>query len=341
MKLVIYDPSWPIYEPVLRSRLGGDWIIRCGANDLAWLQAELPDSDAMLGITLPPEALPFAKRLKLFLFPGAGVPEADSSSLPEGCVLSNVFEHEIPVAEYVLMTILMHVTGIVHTAQRFRLGDWDGNGRVGGKPHREAYGHKLGLLGYGHIGQTVAKRALAFGMEVQAVRKNPKQPVEEDVTILTGSSALDRLLETSDFLVIACPLKEDTRGLIGEQQLRRMKKDAVLINVARAEIVDEATLYRALSEKWFAAAVLDTWYQYPAHSGERIWGSRFPFHQLENVLMTPHFSAWTQPMIERRADRMADNLKRLAQGRPLERIVMMGSWRENAGPNPLPSPVPI
>jgi len=103
------------------------------------------------------------------------------------------------------------------------------------------------------------------------------------------------------------------RGILGERELRMMKPTAVLINVARAEIVDEDALYRALAEKRIAGGVLDVWYRYPTDAGRTLPAQR-PFHELANVLMTPHVSGWTEGMLEARAKLITENIQRTARG---------------------------
>jgi len=94
-----------------------------------------------------------------------------------------------------------------------------------------------------------------------------------------------------------------------------MKRSAVLINVARAEIVDEDALYRALAATTIAGAALDVWYRYPTAAGATFPGNR-PFHELPNVLMTPHVSGWTEGMLEARAALIAENVARATRGEP-------------------------
>ena len=94
-----------------------------------------------------------------------------------------------------------------------------------------------------------------------------------------------------------------------------MKPNAVLVNVARAEIVDEDALYQALRDQRIAAAALDVWYQYP-RSAEPTFPGRRPFHELPNVMMTPHVSGWTEGMLEARATLIAENIGRTARGEP-------------------------
>jgi phosphoglycerate dehydrogenase-like enzyme len=329
-RLVIFDDNASLYEQMLRDALETDWDIERGPSSTDWLAEHIGDAEAAIGLKLPPELRMRAKQLRVLLFPGAGVIHQDPMELPEGCIHANVYEHETPIAEYVFLALLQLGTGIVETATAFREGEWLGNGRVGGTPHRELFGATLGLIGFGHIGQEVAKRAKAFGLSVQAIRNHPetRSGTTDNVRILGGPEALDRLLETSDFVVIACPLTPQTHMLMDRERLRHMRKNAILVNVSRAEIIEERALFEALQEQWFAAAALDVWYRYPVWAGERLHGSQYPFHELPNAFITPHSSAWTRPMIERRARKMAVNLDHFARGEPLERVVLTGSWRD-------------
>ena len=171
-------------------------------------------------------------------------------------------------------------------------------------------GRTLGILGYGRIGQCLARRARAFDMEICAIRRDVRRSAEDELTLLGGLEILDEVLRRSDYLVIALPASPETRGLIGREQLRAMKPSAVLVNVSRAEIVDEEALYRALAERTIAAAGLDVWYRYPTLP------ARQPFHDLPNVLMTPHVSGWTEGMLRARATLIAENIHRTARGEP-------------------------
>src|SRR5262249_1986233 len=143
---------------------------------------------------------------------------------------------------------------------------------------------------------------------------------------LNGPEYLCQLFARNDFVVIACPLNNETRGWVGYRELAYLQQHALLINVARAEIIQEAALYQALEKRQFSAA-LDAWNNYPMTPSERSPASSFPLQKLPNVLATPHLSAWTRAMVERRMRRIAENLDHLARGERLERVVMTGTWR--------------
>jgi phosphoglycerate dehydrogenase-like enzyme len=180
-------------------------------------------------------------------------------------------------------------------------------------PWPELAGKTLGILGYGRIGQCVARRARAFDMDVWAVRREPGRSAGDELTFLGGPEALDSLLHAADYLVVSLPLTGATRGLLTETRLRLMKPTAIVVNVGRAEIFDEDALYRALAGGTIGGAALDVWYRYPTDPGATL-PARQPFHTLPNVLMTPHVSGWTEGMLTARSRLIAENVGRVARG---------------------------
>ena len=187
--------------------------------------------------------------------------------------------------------------------------------------HDEAYGKTVAIVGFGHIGQEIARRARAFGMHVIAVTRSGKQGPAELAHEYVAVSALDEALPRTQSLVICCPLDDSTRGLIGARQLGLLPAGALLVNVARAEVVDEQALYEALSQQRLGRAVLDVWYQYPKKSQSPVPPSRWPLHELANVRATPHISAITPALLDRRYGFMARNIERLQQGQALDNVI--------------------
>jgi phosphoglycerate dehydrogenase-like enzyme len=161
-------------------------------------------------------------------------------------------------------------------------------------------------------------------MAIWATRRDTTQPVSCVADFLGGPDALDEVLRRADYLVVTSPLTPATRGVLGERELALMKPTAVLVNVARAEIVDEEALYQALRRSAIAGAILDVWYRYPT-GPEATRPARLPFHELENVLMTPHVSGWTDGMLEARADVIAENIRRVGRGEPPLNLVSTGT----------------
>src|SRR5207302_2893343 len=156
----------------------------------------------------------------------------------------------------------------------------------------------------GRSGQALGGRARAFDMDVCAIRRDVRSSAADGLSLLGGPDALDEVMRRADYLAVTLSLNDQTRGLIGARELALMKPTARLINVARAEILDEDALYRALADGRLAGAALDVWYRYPKQPGPTL-PARRPFHELDNVLMTPHVSGWTQAMLEARATLIA------------------------------------
>ena len=132
-----------------------------------------------------------------------------------------------------------------------------------------------------------------------------------------GSLRLHEFLAKCDYVVIAAALAPGTERLIGARQFAAMKPSAVLVNVGRGQICDEDALWAALKEKRIRGATLDVWYAYPRHDDMNVAPSKHPFHELDNVWMTPHIAAWTTGMVDRRWSEIARNLDSLARGEPL------------------------
>jgi len=204
------------------------------------------------------------------------------------------------------------------TDAALRRGDWQSHWAVSTAPPPlwpELAGRTIGILGFGRIGQNIARRARAFEKQVCAIRRDVGQSMEDDLALLGGPKILDRVLERSDYVVVSMPASPQTVGWIGEPQLRRMKPSAYLINVARGEIVDEDALYHALARRTIAGAALDVWYRYPREPGATAPATR-PFQELPNVLMTPHVSGYTDGTLDARAKLIAENIARIAREEP-------------------------
>ncbi|MEK7363816.1 MAG: 2-hydroxyacid dehydrogenase [candidate division NC10 bacterium] len=275
----------------------------------------LPEVDVLVTFVFTREMAAAARRLKLIQVPGAGLDRIDLAAVPSGSRVANVYGHDNGIAEYVLGVMLALGRGFCRMDAAMREGRWEGSWVVSAPPRLELAGKTLGLLGYGRIGGRLSQFAQALGMEVWALRRGAWTTEPAGPAFRGGPDDLDKVLERADYLVIALPLTPETRGLLGARQLWLMKPTAFLINVARAEIVDEAALYEALREGTIAGAALDVWYQYPKGSGPA-YPSRFDFHRIPNVLMTPHVSAWTEETQEGRAKLMAGNIDRVARGEP-------------------------
>lgn len=317
MKIVLNGPVAHAGTAILRQRFGAAAeVVEVDHRALddqaiaAFAEAEILVSVDFDG-SLPP-----MPKLRLVHIPAAGLDAVDLAAVPQGCRVCNVFEHEIGISEYVMAAMLYFTIGLVGKSERFKSGSWADSPRVGAPFRPELAGKTIGSIGYGHIGRAIARRAKAFGMRTMALART-RRDLDPPPDWLGVPAELPALLEAADFVVIACPLNDATRGLIGRSEFAHMKPEAVLINVARGPIVDEDALYEALAKRLIRGAVIDTWYRYPEPGNAQVRPSRHPFHHLDNVVMTPHCSGWTEGLMERRFAVIIDNIEHLREGRPL------------------------
>jgi phosphoglycerate dehydrogenase-like enzyme len=277
--------------------------------------SRLSEVDVLVTMALTDEIGRAAPRLKLVQVPGAGLDRIDRSALPTGAALANAYGHETGIAEYVIGAMLTLTREFARLDAALRVGEWKSQWAIGSQPPPvwpELAGRTIGILGYGRIGQAVAQRARAFDMKICAIRRN-LGGIEDDRAVVGGPEMVDEVLRRSDYVVIAMPATPDTISSIDQRRLGLMKSTAFLINVSRAEIVDEDALYEALAQRSIAGAALDVWYRYPRQPGPTAPATR-PFNELPNVLMTPHVSGWTDGMLEARAELIAENIRRVAHG---------------------------
>lgn len=305
-----------IAEPV-RARLA----LPCEVlvDDEAGIVPRLADVDVLVSMGFSARMAEAAPRLRLVQVPGAGLDRIDRGALRPGTRLANAYGHEAGIAEYSIGAMIALTRSFAHLDARLRQGQWESQWAIGmAAPPLwpELAGKTLGILGFGHIGQALARRAAAFDMRVCAIRRRAQPDAPSGIWFIGGPERLDEVLGQADYLVITLSLSPATRNLIDDKRLALMKPTAFLVNVARAEICNEAALYAALASGRIAGAVLDVWYRYPT-STEPTPPATQPFHELDNVIMTPHISGWTEGMLTARASLIADNIGRTARGEPL------------------------
>jgi phosphoglycerate dehydrogenase-like enzyme len=262
--------------------------------------------------------------LKALIIPWAGLPESTrdlARDFPHIAV-HNLHHNATSVAEMTAALMLAAAKFIVPMDRSLRAHDW--TPRYEDNPAIQLHGRTALILGYGAIGRRVARICRGLGMRVLATRRHPERGGEEGVE-LHPPEALRALLPRAGVLVVALPQTPETEGLIGAAELALLPEDAVLVNVARGPIVDEGALYRALAEGRLGAAGIDVWYNYPGGRGEGYGQartrsdtppSRFPFHELDNVVMSPHRAGGlhTEETERARMEGLASLLNAVAQG---------------------------
>ncbi|MGA8114312.1 MAG: NAD(P)-dependent oxidoreductase, partial [Actinocatenispora sp.] len=205
-----------------------------------------------------------------------------------------------PTAELALGLVLAAARALLPADRAMRDGDWTPRFDPP-RPTMVLDGHPATVVGYGQVGRRVARGLGALGMEVHAVRASARATRADDGVLVHPLAELRPLLGRSRVVVVAVPATPKTTGLLGAEELAALPDPSVLVNVARAAVVDEAALYRRLATGTLAAG-LDVWWQEATGDGDRtgVRASRFPFHELPNVVLSPHRGgAFSLPEVRR------------------------------------------
>ena len=233
--------------------------------------------------------------------------------------------HATNIAEYVFMMMLVFGHRLPTLLAYQREHRWPAEERNTTLVPLELRGSTLGIVGYGSIGREIAHVAQVFGMEVLAVKRDVRQPEDTgDRYILPGTGdpegtyfhrlyppeALVSMVRECDFVVLAVPLTDTTRGMVNAEVLAAMKPTAYLINVSRGDVVDEEALVHALQEEKIAGAALDVFATEPLPAESPLWG-------LPNVILSPHIAGDMADYNEKAAHLFAENLKRYVAGETL------------------------
>ena len=293
------------FDPI-KSFIKTNWKIESiDFDDCASFSDAIYRADAVISMTWTRD-FPPAPNLKLLQLQGAGTENIHLASVPAQSFVCNVYEHETGISEYVLASMLQWTTNITRHDKSLRKFNWYGS-YLTGPAHRELRNQTLGIVGYGRIGRATALLAKAFGMNLIACNRTPVNG-DNVVDHLLPMSNIKELLTNSDFILLALPLNENTKEIIGTKEFSIMRPTSIIINVSRGGLINEEALFNACKSKSIGGAIIDTWYQYPPKPGDKIAPSRFGFQFLENVIMTPHASAWTEELIPRRCELIAQNL---------------------------------
>lgn len=260
--------------------------------------------------------------LRAVIVPFAGPPLETRKLLADypHITLHNLHHNAVPTAEMALALLLAAARFIPLGDRLLRQGDWAA--RYAKPPEIVLHGQTALILGFGAIGQHIARLCQAFGMHVLTIRRNLDAPLPAGLTVeVFAPDRLHELLPQTHALIVALPLSDSTRGLIGAYELALLPQNALLVNVGRGEVVDEGALYAALHSRRLASAGIDVWYRYPENEDDRraTFPSAFPFHELDNVVMSPHHGgAYGVPFTEaRRIEDLARLLNAAARGEPI------------------------
>lgn len=297
--LVLADPTDPLLA-MLEALPEGVRI--AAGNRVEAFTAAAPDADVILnwtgGLELLREVWRMTPRVRWIHSRSAGVDELLFPELVDSAVLltnaRGVFSEIL--GEFAMAAVLFFAKGLRRLVRSQEAGVWDQFDTV------QVAGQTMGVIGLGDIGKAVARRAEALGLRVMGLRR------------ADGPARKRDLLARSDYLVLSAPLTPETRGIVGAAELRAMKPDAVLINVGRGPLVDEAALIAALRKRRIAGAALDVFDREPLPAGH-------PYFALDNLLLSPHSADHTPDWQQRAMQVFLDNFERYSKGGQLRNLV--------------------
>lgn len=263
-------------------------------------------------VPLPAAAVDALPDLKMIAVAATGTNIVDLEACRRrGIVVSNIrgyAEHTVP--EHVFSLLLALSRNLFAWRETVQAGRWQQSDQfcLFDHPIRDLHGATLGVIGSGSLGNGVVRLAEAFGMRVLRAEHRAAAVVRP------GYTAFAEVLAAADAISLHCPLNDETRGLIGEAELRAMKPTAMLINTARGGIVDEAALIRALREGWIAGAGFDVITAEPPPAGHPMVDPALL--ALPNFLLTPHVAWASRPAMQALADQLIDNIEAFVAGNP-------------------------
>jgi len=320
MKVIAYlalqGGHWKIPDPdreALEHRFPGVQI--ASVESIEGLAAQVGDATAFFGFSFPEPLFAQAKRLRWIHSASAGIEANLFPALVESDVTltNSTGLHEICIPEHVLALLFAFARNLPVAFRLKQEHRWDRIEPLRRGGIRELSGANLAILGAGPIGLALVGKAAALGMHVRVMRRHSGKPVAGAEQVV-GPDGLHELLGWAHFVVLAVPLTGETRHLIGANELRAMRSDAFLINIARGDVVDQDALVEALRAGTIAGAGLDVTTPEPLPAEHPLW-------ELPNVILTPHISGYTRGYFPGVLAIFADNLGRFIAGLPLHNVV--------------------
>ncbi len=275
-----------------------------------------PDTDILIKASITKEFLEKAPNLKHIQIPWTGANLINFELLKNypNITIANSHSNSLTIAEHAVALLLAVAKQISYRDSRMRLGDWSPRTERGMYSYPLS-GKTVGIIGYGSIGQKSAKMLkYGFNMKILAVKRHPESMNDSICDFLGGMDDISKVFTESDFIIVALPLTAETKGLINKELLDIAKEGAIIINVARGPIIEEKALYEFLkSNKGYAG--IDVWYNYPTdETGDNKIFQNFPFHELNNIIMSPHSAFKVSDIGIKTAEDIITNLQLVSKG---------------------------
>lgn len=284
------------------------------------------DADVFFGATISEKLCHAAPNLKFIQIPWTGVDNLNFEEIEKiGVTVCNSHSNAYAVAEHAITLMLDAAKKITYHDTELRKGNWnrpkmDGSNEI--SPFSLRVSNKnVGILGYGHIGKAIHEFLSGFKCTFYISDFSFQKTAIENGNYFFSPEQTDDYLKFMDFVFVCLPLTKETKGYINQALLSKLKRTSILINTSRGEVIEEDDLYYALKEGIINGAGIDTWYNYPKISSEKTFPSKKnPFHELKNLVLSPHRAAFIENELPHLDDAIA-NLNRASEGNPPLNII--------------------
>lgn len=274
------------------------------------------DAEILLSGRVSGNFIKKATNLRMIQSFGAGIDKIDMEAVRErgNLIVCNSHVNSAEVAEFAIALLLSIAKFIIPSDRELRTGNWIH--RWGGPVHNIAIrGKKVLIIGLGHIGAEIARKLRSFDVAISAATFSGSSRHTDLVDKVVSIKEVKPQVEDSDFIILSLPLTDESRNLVDREFLSWMKPTSILVNISRGPIVDELALYEALKEKRIHGAGLDVWWRYPSKwRGTAIPPADIPFHELDNVVISPHRAAYSENIRSELNQFAGENILRFVRG---------------------------
>ena len=274
------------------------------------------DAEIIASVIVPGEYIRKASNLQMIQTFGAGIDRVDLDAVRDrgDIILCNNHVNSAEVAEFAISLFLAVAKNLIPSDRELRTGNWVH--RWGGPvPNIEIRGKNVLIIGLGHIGADIAERLKSFDVTITAATRSGASSDDNLVDHIVKIDEVEPHVKDADFVILSLPLTDESEGLVNRKFLSWMKPTSILVNISRAQIIDEQALYEALKEKRIHGAGLDVWWRYPKEwRGNAIPPADVPFHELDNIVVSPHRAAYSEPVQRELFLFAAKNILRFIRG---------------------------
>jgi len=315
MRVHFLHPPDPEHLEFITSLLDPTIIVSSGE-----IRSEHKGTDLLVAGRPTPEDLRQLPGLKAVIVPWTGISPGTLAAVRKvpGLKLHNLHHNAVPTAELAIALLFSVAKKIIPFDQQLRQGNWEM--RYQSPQSYLLAGKRALIVGYGRIGKEIAKNLKALDIEVKAIRRSIGKGSRFDVSPV---DQLKKYLPQAEILVLAVPLTDETEGLIGAEQLALLPDNAILINISRGRVVDQQALYSALKDRKLFGAGLDVWYSYPTDEPSRknTLPGDYPFHELDNIVISPHRAGLVKETEILRMKALAELLNQAVKAHPMDNRV--------------------